>query len=305
MPGGVAPVDRQAFVLLVLCELIALLLLVLGDRVPTQILTGGATAVLGPANGIVRWVESVASARSEATRLRSEVASLRVEQGRLIDAGLENQRLRNLLGFAGHSRMSLKPVEVLGVAGEPWPVVFHLGAGRNAGIAVGQAVLAPEGLVGRVVRVGDRGATASLLTDPNAPVACEVVGTGVRGVLKFRFGAKPGLYLTAVPLTDTVRVGERISTSATSIVLPPGIPVGRVTSVGREETGLLSEVRIEPFAAISRLREVLVAVGSIDSTWWPKPAAVVPDSARAARDTARAVAPDTLRRALRDSMAGH
>ena len=70
---------------------------------------------------------------------------------------------------------------------EPWPIVFHLGAGKGQGIAVGQAVLAPEGLVGRITRVDHATASASILSDPNAPVACQVVGSGVRGVLKFRF----------------------------------------------------------------------------------------------------------------------
>jgi rod shape-determining protein MreC len=296
MSGGLAPVDRQAFLLLVVFELISLVLLVFGDRLPTGALTRGAAAVLGPANGVVRWVESVASAKSEATRLRAEVATLRVEQGRLVDAGLENRRLRGLLGFAEHARLSLRPVEVVGVAGEPWPVVFHLGAGRASGLAPGQAVLAPEGLVGRLVRVDEHGSTVSLITDPNAPVACEVVGTGVRGVLKFRFGTEPGLFLTAVPLTDTVRIGQRVATSATSIVLPPGIPVGRVTKVGREATGLLSEIRIEPFAPVTRLREVLVATGSVDSTWWPKPApAPAPGAATAApRDSAAAGRRDSV-----------
>jgi cell shape-determining protein MreC len=121
-------------------------------------------------------------------------------------------------------------------------------------------------------------------------------------VLKFRFGAEPGLYLTAVPLTDTVKVGERIVTSATSLLFPAGIPVGRVTMVGKEPTGLLSAIRVEPFAALSRIREVLVAAGPVQADWWPKPAP--PDTARrdsvvaaaGVVDSSAAAPPDTARR---------
>jgi rod shape-determining protein MreC len=102
----------------------------------------------------------------------------------------------------------------------------------------------------------------------------------VRGVLKFRFGPQPGLYLTAVPLTDTVRVGERIVTSAISLLFPPGIPVGRVTRVGREPTGLLSAIRVETSAPLSRVREVLVATGPVEPVWWPAPRAAADSSRR-------------------------
>jgi rod shape-determining protein MreC len=273
--------DRHAAAMLVVVEIVCVLLLLFSNRLPVAALTGLTTAVLAPANGILRWVEGVATAKSEATRLRSEIASLRMEQGRLVDSQLENQRLRALLGFTERGRPLLKPVQVVGVAGEPWPIAFHLGAGDGAGLKVGQAVLAPEGLVGRITRVDAATSTAAILSDPNTPVACEVVGSGVRGVLKFRFGTDPGLYLTAVPLTDTVRVGERIATAATSVLYPAGIPVGRVVRVGREESGLLSEIRIEPFAPLTRLREVLVATGTAEAAWWPRP--VAPDTAAGPR----------------------
>ncbi len=293
MAGGLAPVDRQAVVALVFVEIASALLLLFGNRLPTPALTGAAAALLAPANATLHWIQSVATARSDASRLSREVTQLRIERDRMIDAGLENARLKALLGFAEHGRPSLKAFQVAAVAGEPWPVIFHLNAGTTQGLAVGQAALAPEGLVGRVTRVDASSASVALLTDPNAPVACEIVGTGVRGVLKFRFGPDPGLYLTAVPLTDTVRVGERVATSATSMLFPPGIPVGRVTRVGREPTGLLSAIRVEPFAALSRIREVLVAAGPIEAAWWPTPrVGTAADSARAdsvAADSTRAV----------------
>jgi rod shape-determining protein MreC len=266
--------DRRAAAALVAVEVVCVLLLVFGHRLPVAALTGVSTGLLAPANSILRWIESVATARGDATRLRSEVATLRMEQGRLADAAVENERLRALLGFAERGAPKLLPAQVVGVSGEPWPIVFHLGSGSAAGLAVGQAVVSPEGLVGRLTRVDGATASAALLTDPNTPVACEVIGSGVRGVLKFRFGRRPGLYLTAVPLTDTVRVGDRLATAATSVLYPGGIPVGRVLRVGREESGLLSEIEITPLAPLSRLREVLVATGRADSTWWPKPVAV-------------------------------
>jgi rod shape-determining protein MreC len=287
MAGGFAPVDRQAVLALIVVELVCALLLLFGNRLPAPVITGAAAALLAPANSTLHSIQSVASARSDATRLSGEVAQLRIERDRMLDAGLENARLRNLLGFAERGRPTLQAAQVVGVAGEPWPVIYHLSGGSDRGLAVGQAVLSPEGLVGRIVRVDGRTSSVALITDPNAPVACEVVGSGVRGVLKFRFGPDPGLYLTAVPLTDTVRVGERIVTSETSVLFPPGIPVGRVSRVGREPTGLLSAIRIEPFAPLSRVREVLVAVGPIAPAWWPKPASPA-DLARA--DSARVAA---------------
>lgn len=292
MPGAFPPVDRQAAVALVVIEIACALLLLFGNRLPVSAMTGATAALLAPANTTLHWIQSVATARSDASRLSREVAQLRIERDRMIDAGLENARLRALLGFEERGRPALKPFQVVGVAGEPWPIIYHLSGGANDGLRVGQAVLAPEGLVGRVTRVDDRTSSVALLTDPNAPVACEVVGTGVRGVLKFRFGTEPGLYLTAVPLTDTVKVGERIVTSATSLLFPAGIPVGHVTAVGREPTGLLSAIRIETFAPLSRIREVLVAAGPIEAAWWPKPAP--PDTARA--DSLKAKArPDSTR----------
>ncbi len=299
MAGGFSPVDRQAAVALVAVEIACGLLLLFGNRLPQAGMTGAAAALLAPANSTLHWIQSVASARSDASRLAREVAQLRIDRDRMIDSGLENARLKAMLGFVERGRPALRTFQVAGVAGEPWPIVYHLGGGAAQGLRIGQAVLAAEGLVGRITRVDAQTASVALLTDPNAPIACEVVGSGVRGVLKFRFGPDPGLYLTAVPLTDTVRVGDRIVTSATSLLFPAGIPVGRVTQVGREPTGLLSAIRIDTFAPLSRLREVMVAAGPIEAAWWPKP--VPPDSARKTLADSTRAHSDSAALALPDS----
>ena len=51
-----------------------------------------------------------------------------------------------------------------------------------------------------------------------------------------------------------------------SSLYPPGILIGRVTSVGRADTDLFTQVQLEPFADLSSLEAVLVLVPSDRST---------------------------------------
>jgi len=94
MAGGLAPVDRQAAVTLIAVEVVCVLLLLFGSRLPGTALTAVTTTILSPANGVLRWVESVAHARSDASRLSRQVAQLELERGRSLDADAENARLR-------------------------------------------------------------------------------------------------------------------------------------------------------------------------------------------------------------------
>ena len=157
--------------------------------------------------------------------------------------------------------LPMRPVEVLAFGGDPMPTSATLSAGAQAGVHVGDAVLSSEGLVGRVVEVYPHLARATLLTDPNLAIACEVESTGVHGLLRFALTPRPRLLLTSVPLADTLRVGQRISTSDLSLRFPRGIPVGVVTRVGVDASDLMQEVEIRPIAHLARLRHAFIVPG--------------------------------------------
>jgi rod shape-determining protein MreC len=97
-----------------------------------------------------------------------------------------------------------------------------------------------------------------LITDPNSAVACEVESTSVLGVLRFLTVPHPRLVLTGVPLSDTLRAGERVVTSGMSPHYPRGIPVGRIGALGKDGGGLTQDVEVVPDARLSRLRHVFV-----------------------------------------------
>jgi len=174
----------------------------------------------------------------------------------------ENPHLREQLGLTAWRELPLKPVEVLALGGgEPLPDAATLSAGKNDGVEVGDAVMTSDGLVGRITESWGTLSRATLLTDVNQAIACEVETTGVNGIVRFVAAPRPRLVLSAVAISDTVRVGERVVTSDLSLKFPRGIPVGTVTRVDHDATGLMQEIEITPAARMARLRHAFVAPG--------------------------------------------
>ena len=100
------------------------------------------------------------SAQSE--RLRA--AQRTDQQARLLQVERDNQRLRGLLGLErGDQALVAAPVISREAGG--WWQQLELGQGSTAGIGVGDGVLAPGGLIGRVASVTPSTARVALLTD--------------------------------------------------------------------------------------------------------------------------------------------
>jgi rod shape-determining protein MreC len=286
--------ERREFVVLIGCLVVSALLFAFGGRVNVGWVPRAEAALLWPAEEMRRFVEDLASLRGENEQLKTEIAGLRQERALLLRAGAENERLRRTLDFAAPRAATLRPAGVLGVFGEPWALSYQIEGGADRGFKVGQAVVAPEGLIGRISSMGKDESSVALLSDPAVAVACEVVPSGARGTVRFRVEERPALYLFHVPLTDTVRVGDVVVTSGASTLFPEGLPVGFVARLGRDPDGLLQEIEVRPAAPLTRLREVFVVVDTKRLGPWQLPpttaahAGAPADSARA--DSARAAA---------------
>jgi rod shape-determining protein MreC len=280
--------DRREITVLAVCLALSALLLIVGGRLDTRWAARLEAALLWPANQARDFVASVTLGRLENRSLKSEVLRLRTEAILLRQAAAEALRLRRVLHFAQPRAPVLLAARVVAVWGEPWPQFIRLSVGREDGVRVGQPVVAPEGLVGRIAAVEPHAARAAVLTDPALAVACEVVPQGARGVLRFRADRRPGLYLSWVPLTDTVRVGEEVATSGLSALFPRGLPVGTVARVGRDPNGLVQEIEVRPYAALGRVREVFVVVDTEALEPW-SPAATDSATADSAADSTAAV----------------
>jgi len=258
MGGFLPPAERRSSALLGLYAVLSLLLLLTGDRIPTASLRAAGAWVFAPLDRLVLAVDRTADAWRENQRLRERLVRLELENQRLRGAGVENQRLRRLLELPAWRGLALKPVEILALSGEPVPVAAVLSAGRRQGVVEGDPLVTQDGLLGRVTEAYPTLSRAVLLTDLNSAVACEVESTAVLGVLRFVSTPRPRLLLTGVPLSDTVRAGQKVMTSGLSRRYPRGIPVGTITWTGRDPGGLTQDIVVEPAARLSRLRHAFI-----------------------------------------------
>ncbi len=123
-----------------------------------------------------------------------------------------------------------------------------LNVGSERGVRKGQAAVSGDGLVGRVAEVGERSARVLLITDLNSRIPVVIQETRVRAILAGDNTNRPRLiYLSA---NSDLAEGQRVVTSGHGGAFPPGVPVGRVVSVGE------SGVRVAPFADADRLEFV-------------------------------------------------
>ncbi len=240
-------------------------LLIVVSKVDIQLLrtvqmmaTDAAVAVLAAAKmplaavrTAAREVGALLAARSENARLRAEVERLREWRSRAIRLEVENRALRRLLAMPLlETRPRRTVARVVGDGANPFARLLVLDAGRNRGLARGMAVVNAEGLVGRIVAVGERSARVMPLTDRDSRIPVLVGSSGDPGVLEGDNTPNPKLRF--LPLNPRVRLGDEVLTSGRGGLLPPGLPVGRVRAVRDRQ------VVVEPYVDWTRLDYVAV-----------------------------------------------
>ena len=218
---------------------------------------------------------------------RDSLAALVAAEGTL---GEENRRLRALLGLQSRAGAAFVPAEViqLGVSGAE--STFIISVGSKQGVKIDSPVLAPEGLLGRVVEVQDNSALAIDWTHPDFRASAMTVDGQAYGIVEARRGnyrEEDLLALTGAPFHTDLQPGTPIVTSGRGVAYPRGIPLGVILGIEEADTGWRKSYLIRPAARPEAITHVLVGLdtgaGSDLANLWnnkvAEPAFV--DSARA------------------------
>ncbi|HEX6213163.1 MAG TPA: rod shape-determining protein MreC [Methylomirabilota bacterium] len=214
--------------------------------------------------GIVQGVSSLwggyvdlRGLREENEQLRRDLgeARLLLQQERALAA--RSAQLQDLLDLKTTAGLETVAAEVVAAGATPDFRTVTIDRGTAAGLRPDMAVLAPGGVVGRLIVPGARASKIQLLIDRNAAAGAIVERTRAQGVA---VGVGEGhLRLDFVAATADVQVGDTVATSGIDGIYPKGFLIGRVDHVERGGSGYRL-IRVQPAVDFSSLEEVLVVL---------------------------------------------
>ena len=157
----------------------------------------------------------------------------------------DNLRLRQALGlrdFSGDKKIS---AAVISRFSRSWWQQLQINKGSKDGILKGQAVIGPGGLIGLIDSTTHLTSRVRLLTDPGHQVGVWIYRTKQHGILTGMGTNRPKLIF--LNKNSLVQVGDAVTTSPASTLLPPNLTIGIVQFV--DENALPSPYAIVQLTA--------------------------------------------------------
>jgi len=214
-----------------------------------------ATGGIGEVRGMWQNYVNLREIGQENDALKQRVSQLEVALQRERALAGQTRVLQELLDLKKETALATTPATVIASGASPDFRTMTLDKGSSQGLAADIAVIAPAGIVGRVILPTPRAAKVQLIIDRNAAAAGLVERTRAQGVVvgtgsdRMRFEYVPG--------TADLKTGDRVVTSGIDGIYPKGFVIGQIESIERS-AGEFSTVLIRPAVNLSALEAVLV-----------------------------------------------
>jgi rod shape-determining protein MreC len=233
---------------------------------PTSLIRLWGVSLITPAENAVVHVQSwvgriwrnyfyLRDVRRENERLQQENLRLRLEQVRMAQDAGQAHRLQALFKFKEQFISQTLAAQVIGSSGTETSRLIYIDKGTGDGIKPDMAVIAPDGIVGKIIRVFPTTSQVLEINDQSSGFGAMLEKSRLQGILK---GTPSGEMMVHYIMSDEkVEVGEMVLTSGGDRIFPKGLPIGRVVRVNPGPETFLN-IRVRPAAQLDRLEEVLV-----------------------------------------------
>ncbi len=217
----------------------------------------GANTVTG---GVRAWWQdyfALRQVRSENDQLKQQIGELRVRLQEERGLAQQSQSLQKLLDLKTSTALATTAAGVIAGGASPEFRTITIDKGTGEGLHADMAVIAPAGVVGRVIQPSSRASKVQLLIDRNAAAGAIIERTRAQGVV-VGSGADQ-LRMDYVPGSADVKPGDTVVTSGIDGIYPKGFVIGQIQSV-RRGAGEYSAIVIRPAVDFTSLEAVLIVL---------------------------------------------
>jgi len=165
-------------------------------------------------------------------QFQKEIVLESINQEYLIKLNLlkkDNLRLRQILSLQELSNDEQISAAVISRKTGNWWRQIILNKGSKDGVEIGNVVIGPGGLLGRVKNTSLFTSSVTLITSPESKLGVWVDRIQINGLLVGLGDDYPSLILYSKDAD--IQVGDFVSSSPASTLLPPNIPIGIVQSI--------------------------------------------------------------------------
>ena len=245
----------KEYVVLVILVIISFILLTQNNNPQIQkvrAITFGSFAVV---TTVIYDLFNTTQIKRENKELREVNAELMLQISALREQGILNSKLKDLAGFKDTSTLPLVPATVVSRTLSQTQNTITINKGINNGVKSGMPVMNHLGLVGVIHSTSEDFAIARTLKNIDLKLTVKNERSRIDGILIWD-GDK--LVVINVPKTFDFEKGDRIVTSEISSIIPIPIPVGIVSEIIPERTGLLNRISVTPFVDVFSVEHVFI-----------------------------------------------
>ena len=210
------------------------------------------------------FIREMKSYKDENERLISEINELKRQNKDVTNYREENERLKETLDLSqsmdGYSTVA---ASVIAYSSNNWYDTIQISKGSLAGVAVGNAVITPDGVVGKVVETGPTWSVVSTILNPENAMGVRISRTSDVAVVEGDDELYSQSYckMTFIDKGSNLIVGDLLETSGSGGVYPAGLLVGAIREINSDAMCNLNYATVEPLVDFDKLYEVLVING--------------------------------------------
>ena len=225
----------------------------------------GFSYIVNKVTDTTDFIREMNGYKEENARLVGEINELKKQNKDVANYREENERLKETLELQNSlENYSTVAASVIAYSSNNWYDTIQISKGSLAGVAVGNAVITPDGVVGKVVETGPTWSIVSTILNPDNAMGVKVSRTSDVAVVEGDSELYSQNYckMTFIDKGSNLTIGDILETSGSGGIYPAGLSVGVIREINSDAMGNLNYATVEPLVDFNKLYEVLVINGT-------------------------------------------